>query len=158
MTEPSTLDQARFIFTTVKLIRDRIFRAQTAHLASHGQQCAFGELSVTQLHAIMIVRQRGEISMSELADLMSVSPPSASSMVDRLVEKGVLDRRHSRSDRRKVMVRVTPAVSKDIETVEESVLQSMVELVKKLGPDTTRTWCEVLDRIKIVLENDIRAK
>jgi len=99
----------------------------------------------------MIVRSLEQITMTELSSQLCVSPPSASVMVDRLVEKGILIREHSIEDRRKVMVRVSPEAMEDIKGVEKTILRSFVDLVEKIGPETTRKWCEVLERVKSVL-------
>lgn len=155
MTDATTLEQARYIFTTIKMIRDRIFRAQSAHLESCNHHGVFKELSVSQLYVIMAIRLRGEVSMSELAELLGVAPPSASAMVDRLVDRGVLIRRHSVKDRRKVIVGVSPEMSEDIEEAEDSVLQIMVKLVEKIGPETARKWCEVLKQVERVVTNEM---
>ncbi len=147
------LDQARYIFTTGKLIHDRILKIQSLHLASNCCGPSV-DLSVAQLHVIRIVRRHGVLAMSDLADLMGVSPPSASAMVDRLVEKGALCREHSTRDRRKVVVRISPEADKKIAGVEASVLQLFVDLVGKLGPETTRKWCQVLECVKGALSDD----
>lgn len=151
MQENEILSQARYIFTTGKMIRDHIFRVQSSHLAACGKCEALGELSIPQYHTIMVVRTRGQITMTELSDQLGVSPPSASAMVDRLVSKGILIREHSLKDRRKVVVRISPEALKDIEGVEDTILRSFVELVEKIGPETTRKWCEVLEQVKSVL-------
>ena len=151
MQENETLSQARYIFTTGKMIRDHIFRVQSSHLAACGKCEALGELSIPQYHTIMVVRTQGQITMTELSDRLGVSPPSASAMVDRLVGKGILIREHSLEDRRKVVVRISPEAQKDIEGVEDTILRSFVELVEKIGPETARKWCEVLERVKSVL-------
>jgi len=77
MRENETLTQAKYIFSTGKMIRDRIFRVQTTHLAACGKSNALGDLSVPQFHAIMIVRTLGQVTMTELSDSLGVSPPSA---------------------------------------------------------------------------------
>ncbi len=151
MQENETLAQARYIFTTGKIIRDHIFRVQSSHLAACGKSEALGELSIPQYHTIMVVRMWGQITMTELSAQLGVSPPSASAMVDRLVGKGILIREHSREDRRKVVVRISPEALKDIEGIEDTILRSFVELVEKIGPETARKWCEVLERVKSVL-------
>lgn len=145
-------EQARYIFSTEKMIRDHILKTQTAHLASCGKHEALGDLSLPQFHTIMIVRALGKITITELSDRLAVSPPSASAMVDRLVEKGILNREHSTKDRRKVMVEISPDAVKYIEGVEETILRSFVEIVERIGPETTRKWCDVLDQVKSVLE------
>ena len=153
MQEKEPIDRARYIFSTEKMIRDHILRTQTANLASCGKSGALGDLSLPQFHAIMIVRALERVTITELSDRLGVSPPSASAMVDRLVEKGILNREHSTKDRRKVMVQISPEAIKDIEGVEETFLRSFVEIVERIGPETARKWCEVLDQVKSVLEN-----
>lgn len=153
MTKKATLDQARYIFTTGKLIHDQILKIQSRHLSC----CNAGpltDLSVAQLHVIRVIRSHGEMAMSELADQVGVSPPSASAMVDRLVEKGVLCREHSTRDRRKVVVRISPEGVRKAEEVEAGILRLFVDLVEKLGPDTAEKWCQVLERVKAVLAQD----
>jgi DNA-binding MarR family transcriptional regulator len=155
MTTDAVKAQARYIFTTGKVIHDRILKIQSNQLAS--DNCGdFGELSVSQLHVIRLIRKHGALAMSELAGLLGVSPPSASTMVDRLVEKGVLSREHSTEDRRKVVVRISPESAKNIESVEGTILQLFEDLVEKLGPETTRQWCRVLKHINAVLSDGLQ--
>jgi len=155
MTRETPLEQARYIFTRGKLIHDRVQRIVAEHLASGKGHRKFRDLSVAQLHVFMQVRHRGEVTIKELAKLLGVAPPSASVMVDRMVEKRILVRETSREDRRKVTVSVSPEAMEDIEKTEEAVLRSFVDLVQKVGPETTRKWCEVLGRIKSVLEEEV---
>lgn len=145
---------ARYIFSTGKLMRDRIFRVQTEYLLSSGNREKFSELTLPQLEMIKIVRGRGQVSMSELSGLLKVSPPSASTMVERMVEKGLLERKQSVEDRRKVVVTISPEAIEDIQGIEDAILQSFVELLEKVGPETARKWCDVLEQVKVVLENE----
>lgn len=94
------------------------------------------------------------MSMTELAEILMVSPPSASAMVDRLVEKGLLTRKHGIADRRQVLVSISPDSAPTVMEMEDAVLQSFSELVEKIGYDTTEKWCRVLNRVKHVLESN----
>jgi len=151
MTKDEVMDQARFIFTTGKLIRNRIFRNYTGH--ADGKFC---ELSLPQIHLVNVTRERGQVTIKELAELLGVSPPSASAMVDRLVEKDVLVREQSREDRRKVEVSLSARAEGILESVEEAIFRSFVDLVEKIGPDTARKWCEVLERVRDVQEGEMQ--
>lgn len=148
MADPDVLAKARLIFETSRIVRDRVIRAHTAHTPDGGE-CS--DLSISQMHAVLATRERGHVTVSELAEIGGVSPPSASAMVDRLVEKGVLLREQSREDRRKVIVRISPEAEKTIEKAEERILQVFVDLVDKIGPETTQKWVEVLERVREVL-------
>ena len=108
MTKKEALEHARFIFTTGKLIQDRIFRIQASQLVAEGRDAHEEELSLPQLHTVHVLHENGPVTVSELAAVLGVSPPSASVMVERLVEKGLLSREPSRKDRRKVLVSVSP--------------------------------------------------
>jgi len=151
VTDAQTLSQARYIFTTGKMIRDRIERIVNDYLAQMGKTDAYLGLSYPQFHALMMVRMRGPISMSELAEVLGISPSSASALVDKLVERNFLARAHSTDDRRKVIVTVSGEAQKAIAGIEEKLLQLFIDLVEKLGPDTTQKWCDVLKEVKKAL-------
>jgi len=152
MTKKEALEQARFIFTTGKLIQDHIFSIHASQIAVGGRNDRDEELSVSQLHAVKIAHEHGPLTVSELAAALGVSPPSASTMVDRLVEKGLLSREPSRQDRRKVLVSVSPEALKRIDSIEETILHSFVDLVEKVGPKTAKMWCQVLKKVRDVQE------
>jgi DNA-binding MarR family transcriptional regulator len=154
MTDQDVLNCARYIFTTGRMIHDRIMRISTGACMSTAKNDGFGELSAPQMNMLMMIRVREAVSVTELAALLNVSPPSVSTMVDRLVERGLLTRTPSDQDRRKVVIRVTPDALKEIAQVEEIILGSFVELVGAIGPETTQKWCEVLQQIKRVLEKN----
>jgi DNA-binding MarR family transcriptional regulator len=147
MTDAIVLDQARHIFTIGKMIQDRVFRVYTQLLAQEGKLTSGDELSFTQIQTIKAIEEKGRVSITELARLLAVSPPSASAMVDRLVEKGVLTRRRDPADRRRVVVEARPEAVAMIQKVEDKILATFVELVEKIGPESARKWCEVLDRV-----------
>lgn len=148
--DATVVEKARYIFTTGKIIHDRIIKIQSQCRAC-GEDGVCSELSMGQLHAIRIVRESGELTMSELAGRMAVSPPAASVMVDRLVEKGLLSRKHSTKDRRKVVVCITPEAVHKAEVIESKIMALFVELVDRIGPETTKKWCDVLEHVKSVL-------
>ncbi len=154
MPNQDLIEQARYIFRTGKLIRDRIFRIHTRLLAQDASRGKYRELSMPQVHAIMVARDRGQATITEIAGVLGVSLPSASAMVDRLVDKGILMRRHDRRDRRRVLVSVAPQAVREIEKINDTILQSFVDLVEKIGPETTAQWCEVLRRVNQVLEQE----
>ncbi|PIE64276.1 MAG: hypothetical protein CSA26_08980 [Desulfobacterales bacterium] len=153
MTNSETLKNARYIFTTGRMIHDHVQRITTGACMRAGSNDRFHELSAQQMNMIMMVRVREKVSVTELAALLGVSPPSVSTMVERLVERGMLTRTPSSQDRRKVVIRVSPEAIDEITRIEAVLLGSFVDLVKAVGPETTRKWCEVLRHIKQALES-----
>jgi len=145
---------ARYIFDNRKVIQDKIIRRHTMQMAQGRYKSMYKDVTVAQLHTIMRIYNRGEVSMTELSTLTNVSPPSASVMVDRLVEKGILVRGSSAGDRRKVMVKISPGAIKGIKKIEEGILKSFVGLVEDLGYETAQKWCEVIEKIKAILDKE----
>jgi len=145
-----TVEQARFIATVGRKLKNHIFSIQSGLPQTTGP-CRGDDLSMAQLQMLMTVQSCGECTISNLAEQLKVSPPSASCMVDRLVEKGVLRRERSRQDRRKVVVHLSQQAAMQAERMEEAVLTAFLDLVEKVGPETAEKWCEVLERVEQVL-------
>ena len=152
MTDKKTLEKARHIFTIGKMLQNQVLQAHTDHASGIGKESEYGELSMSQFHTVMAVQRHSEVTITKLSKLMGVSPPSASAMVDRLAERGLLTRERCHEDRRKVVVRISPEAMTHIRNFEGMLLDIFVDLVEKMGPDLTRKWCEVLNRVREILE------
>jgi DNA-binding MarR family transcriptional regulator len=69
-------------------------------------------LTGPQVKALIFLYDNGECSMTELAAGLAVSLPSASELVDRLIDRGLVDRVPDAADRRRVKIDLTePAIA-----------------------------------------------
>lgn len=69
-------------------------------------------LTLPQVKALVFLYDNGEQSMSELAARLRVTLPSASELVDRLIDRGLVEREIDRGDRRRVLISLTePAIA-----------------------------------------------
>ena len=100
----------------------------------------------------MAIAEREELSLKDLADTLQVSPPSASAMVDRLVEMGLLVREQSTIDRREVRIRLTEAGKVHFDEMEAQILEYFAELLTKLGPAYSAQWCDVYRHIREIIQ------
>jgi len=66
-------------------------------------------LSLVHLNVLTALEAEGPLSMRRLAEAMDVSDASATGIVDRMEKRGLVERRHSTDDRRKVLVHPTAA-------------------------------------------------
>lgn len=151
MADPQTIKQAGYIFSVGKMIRHHVFDS-LPRLEINGRDNGCTELSMAQMNLLMAVRGHEDLTLTSLADLLTVSPPSASVMVDRLVERGMLHRDRSTRDRRKVVIGLTSDATLLLEKMEEKMLTAFIGLVEELGADTAQKWAEVLQRVEEVLE------
>lgn len=67
-----------------------------------GARWARRDLSIAQMHLMMVLRENGPATVSRLAEDLGISPPSVSSALDRLEEHGLAVRRRDSEDRRVV--------------------------------------------------------
>lgn len=66
-----------------------------------------GSVSLTQLRALAAVEELGSCTLGALADALMISTSTASRLVDRINDLGLLDRRQSPTNRRELTIRVT---------------------------------------------------
>lgn len=120
-------------------------------MEGRSRECGHGDLSLAQLNLLLAVREREEVMLTELAEILAVSPPSVSVMVDRLVDRKLLTRKRATGDRRRVVIKISPDAEQYIAAVEERMVSTFVELVEKVGPETADKWYEVLQQVEQVL-------
>ena len=66
-----------------------------------------GSLSLVHLQVLTVLEVEGPLAMSRLADALDVSVASATGIVDRMEDRGLVKRHRETGDRRIVLVRTT---------------------------------------------------
>ncbi len=75
------------------------------------------------------------MTMSQLAEALGVALPNATGIVNRLEERGLLDRRDDPSDRRLVRVELTDDGRRFIGDLEAARRERMSRLIAELDPE-----------------------
>jgi DNA-binding MarR family transcriptional regulator len=75
-------------------------------------------VSMTNLNVLGLLSRHGEMSMSRLAEILDVSVSNATGLIDRMAERGLIERVRVPDDRRIVKVRVTVAGERTLEEAE----------------------------------------
>jgi DNA-binding MarR family transcriptional regulator len=71
--------------------------------------CVRRSISMMHLHLLSVLDDGSPMPMSRIAEILGVSLSSATGIVTRMEERGLVERTHDRDDRRLVLVRLTPA-------------------------------------------------
>ncbi|MEA2027282.1 MAG: MarR family transcriptional regulator [Chloroflexota bacterium] len=93
------------------------------------------ELPRHQLRALFIVVKHGPLTVSHLAEATEASLASASSLAERLVRSGHLQREADPDDRRKVLLVATPQGREVAEQLESRFRQRFERLVEAMSPE-----------------------
>lgn len=150
-------EQAREIYGTARLLQDRIIRLE-AHGARVDGDVSFGkDLTFPQWNALKTVSECEQVTIKSLSAALQVSAPSASAMVERLVEMGMLVREQSTTDRREVLVRVTETGRVKIEEMDAIVLSTISDLMDKLTETEVQQWCALYRRVREIILSEANA-
>ena len=87
-------------------------------------------VSFTHFHIVSLLERHGEMPMSRLADMLDISLPNASGVIDRLEELGYVERSRDADDRRVVHVRATDAGRQKLaeaEVLKDEAVQSVLD-------------------------------
>lgn len=82
-----------------------------------------------QLLALRRLHQHTSIGLNELADLMHMSPSTASGVVDRLVQAALVVREHSDHDRRAIVLNLTEEGKQLVTKTSELILNKLSPLL-----------------------------
>ncbi len=111
---------------------------------------ASGALTMTQLRALRLLN-RGRRLPSELARDLSITPATASEVVDLLVRRGLVERGEVPEDRRLTTLQLTPTGLERLEAARARALMALERLLEKLEPADVAAlerWLEsLLDRL-----------
>ena len=91
-------------------------------------------ISMTQLHVMHLLERHGEIAMSRLAEMLDVSDSAATGLIDRIEERGFVERIRVPEDRRIVLVRITPVGRQTLEDVEAARTEIIGRVLDQIDP------------------------
>src|SRR6202034_714246 len=75
-------------------------RLTVLRLSRRLRQQTAGDVTASQLSALLAIAEHGEVSLGELAAIERIAPPSMTRIAARLEERGLLARRVDAADRR----------------------------------------------------------
>ncbi len=103
------------------------------------------EVTMTQYRTLVVLASRGPQSAAALAEAVDVTPPTATRMSDRLVRKGLVVRRHDRSDRR--LIRLTLA-KKGRDLVAAVTERRRIEIARLLAAIPVEQQSSLVDALQ----------
>jgi DNA-binding MarR family transcriptional regulator len=113
--------------------------------AGTGKMVKLG-ISMTHLHILWLLDHHGDLPMSRLAELLDVSVSNATGLVDRMAERGLVERLGVPDDRRIVLIRVAPEGARARDEVEALRQDNMRVILSHLdAPQLERVLAALTD-------------
>ena len=106
-----------------------------------------GVITLPQFLGMNFLRANPGSPVKDFAATLGLKPSSASGLVDRMVNHGLIHREHSDTDRRVVLLTLTPKGKKMVEEVREQKRQSIAKLFASLTDDERATYLRLMQKV-----------
>src|SRR5215831_20059980 len=148
MTTPETRSDAG-LASALRISVSRLARRLRAERAAHGLP-ALSELSDTQVGALATLERHGAMTPGELAEHEKVQPPSMTRVIAALVDWQLVARAPHPTDRRQVMLTVTPGGRDLVQKVRRRKEAWLARRLAELTPEeraTLRAAAPILEKL-----------
>ncbi len=112
------------------------------------------ELSMLQLRALMLIADKENVTMSQLAKELNVKLPTATVLIDRLLVNRLVERVDDENDRRKVLITLTTKGKKDLEKSTKAKVERMTYVLNVISEQDKSNLLEILKKLYQKLEKE----
>src|SRR5687767_1322057 len=92
------------------------------------------DLTMTQFRALLFIRSRQPLSVSQLGAALQMRLGAASALVTRLARFDLVSRRENPADRRQTLVSLTPAGEAMLDRVEADAIARTRRVLSRISP------------------------
>lgn len=104
-------------------------------------------MSLLKFETLRYVAEAKRIQMKEIANLLSITAPSATSLINGLVKTGALKRVHNDNDRRSVYLEITAEGKKFVEQGRKQLFTSVACCLNSLTSKEKESLITILEKI-----------
>ena len=127
----------------------------------HGPQSRAGmqgDLTGAEWDALRLLGRQGLCNMRQLAAGCGAALSTMTGIIDRLVKKGLVQRRHSQTDRRVVLIRLTDPGKQTYEARLDADMRLVLTMLQALSADEQGRLVEMVQKIVQALpEHSVKA-
>ncbi|MEA5565140.1 MarR family winged helix-turn-helix transcriptional regulator [Anabaena sp. UHCC 0399] len=109
-------------------------------------------ISIPQLRSLAFLKRRPGASLSEVADHLGVTCATASTTIERLVQRLLVQRTDNPQERRRVVLNLTPEGKQMLEQSQEKTRGHIAEILQDLTPEQISHIEHSLTLLKKVFE------
>lgn len=128
----------QLIFGIIRRVHDELHKSEAISDSLY---------SPLQIHAIRYIKERGNPPMKDLADFLYVTPPSATSLIDGLVDAGIIKRTLDKKDRRFIRLTITKKGEKELKKGSERLAGQMQKVFSVLTPTERQQLVHIYSKI-----------
>ncbi|HWP62957.1 MAG TPA: MarR family transcriptional regulator [Candidatus Binatia bacterium] len=112
-------------------------------------------VSMGHLHAMALLERHGRLSMSHLAELLDVGLSNVTGLVDRMEERGLVERIRVPDDRRLVLVALTDYGRRLLEEMDVLRNDLLTRVLAQLEPESLAAVSVAVSRLRDVVREAV---
>jgi DNA-binding MarR family transcriptional regulator len=145
-TEPTSTICSKEILESIPVVMHYLRRGIRRELGD--------KASIPQIRALSFIRRNPTSTLTTVSEYLAVSNATTSSIVDRLVKKGLVSRTEDPKERRCLQLSVTPKGQEEYRIVQEVAIAELTRVLTRLPDDQVRQIQEGLRLLKEALEEE----
>ena len=102
--------------------------------------------SLTHFEVLRFISDKGSVTMKEIAAWLQITPPSASSLVDVLVEKKLVSRVSSKDDRRIINIVLNKEADKIFDSIHNRKMLIFKKIFSNLNSEDKKDLIRILSK------------
>ncbi len=104
-------------------------------------------ITYSQWGVVMLIGQRGAISVKEAADTLRIRSSAVTQLVDGLVESGYVERKEHAKDRRAVILTLSKKTKSQVEKMKGHMVKKFLEMFEVLSDKEFDQFCTLHRKI-----------
>jgi DNA-binding MarR family transcriptional regulator len=135
-------------------IEDELFEAlekfNECHEKCHHELCeeiSISELKVKQLHYLEVIRRRKSLTLGQFAEVLEITRPSVTSIVNQLVKIECVLKRQCGQDGRKYYIELSEKGEKIAAFKQLKYRRLVAKIIVSLSEDEVRTFVALVQKI-----------
>jgi DNA-binding MarR family transcriptional regulator len=122
--------------TSAEALLNELGSVLASEKSAFAARCHERSISMAHVLVMFFIDRAGPMPMTRIAELIGSGLPTATGLVNRMVERGLVRREHDTRDRRVVLVSLTEAGAAEVRELHEARQRRMATAIAQLpGPE-----------------------
>lgn len=139
---------------SVRAVMEAMRRVNHTLAAAHTPEWVHLGLSSGQLKTLMVLASHPRMSVSAVAETLEVSKPTASMLVDRLVQLGLAQRTEDPDDRRRTWVEPTTAGNELVTRLRQGGTERLAHALELMDPNDLAALQRGMEALAAIAERE----
>ena len=105
-------------------------------------------VTLHQFHLLLYMKASGRTKVTDLSEMMMVSKPTASRMINTLCDKGMLKKKADDQDRRLVFLVLTPRGKRVVEEMQARQREFISRILSRMPAAEMKAFLETIEKIE----------